>query len=102
MKILYLTVCATAATFAQGPDIEQIMSRVGRSQAKAQDLRQNFTYRQKQLLRMNRGNHKLAREERREYEVTPGVRGIKKELIRFEGKYDYKGKPVAYDRPGYR
>ena len=101
MKILFLTVF-TAAAFAQGPEIEQIMSRVGRNQAKAQDLRQNFTYRQKQLLRMNRGNHKLAREERREYEVTPGVRGVKKELIRFEGKYDYKGKPVAYDRPGYR
>ena len=93
---------AVGVAFAQTPDIEQIMSRVGRNQGQAQDLRKSFTYHQKQLLRMNRGNHKLAREERREYEVTPGVRGVKKELIRFEGKYDYKGKPVAYDRPGYR
>jgi hypothetical protein len=100
MKIPILAVWVAVA-FAQGPDIEQIMSRVGRNQAKAQDLRKNFTYHQKQLLRMNRGNHKLAREERREYDVAPDVRGIKKELTRFEGKYDYKGKTVAYDRPGY-
>ena len=100
MKILILAVWAAAA-FAQGPDIEQIMSRVGRNQATAQDLRKNFTYHQKQLLRMNRGNHRLAREERREYDVTPDVRGIKKELTRFDAQYEYKGKTVAYDRPGY-
>jgi hypothetical protein len=101
MKILAMAIWAAAA-FAQGPDIEQIMSRVGRNQATAQDLRKNFTYHQKQLLRMNRGNHKLAREERREYDVTPAVRGIKKELTRFDAQYEYKGKAVIYDRPGYR
>src|ERR1700730_10374459 len=100
MKILILAVWAAAA-FAQGPDIEQIMSRVGRNQATAQDLRKNFTYHQKQLLRLNRGNHKLAREERREYDDTPDVRGIKKELTRFDAQYEYHGKAVAYDRPGY-
>jgi len=106
MKTLFLAVLTGAAfaqapEFEQMPDIEQIMSRVGRNQAKSQDLRKNFTYHQKQLLRMNYGNHKLARQEKREYDVTPDVRGVKKELTRFEGRYPYKGKEVPYDRPGY-
>lgn len=100
MKILLAALC-TATAFAQPPDIEQIMSRVGRNQAKAQDLRKDFTYRQKQLLRMNFSNHKLARQEKREYDVTPHVRSIKKELTKFEGQYAYRGKTVPYDRPGY-
>ena len=110
MKILFLAVL-TGAAFAQAPenqaphnqapDIEQIMARVGRNQAKALDLRKDFTYHQKQLLRMNYGNRKLAREEKREYDVTPDVRGVKKELTKFEGHYPYKGKAVLYDRPGY-
>jgi hypothetical protein len=110
VKILFLAVL-TGTAFAQPPgiptpdiqppDIEQIMSRVGRNQAKTQDLRKNFTYHQKQLLRMNYSNHKLAREEKREYDVTPDVRGVKKELTKFEGHYPYKGKAVLYDRPGY-
>src|ERR1051326_6654004 len=100
MKILLAAFWSVAA-FAQPPDIEQIMSRVGRNQAKAQDLRKDFTYHQKQFLRMNFSNHKLARQEKREYDVIPGVRNIKKELTSFEGLYAYKGKTVSYDRPGY-
>ena len=50
---------------------------------------------------MNRGNGKVAREEHREYEITPKGHGVAKELLRFEGKYEYKGKYVTYDRPGY-
>ena len=100
MKILFLAVL-TGAALAQPPDIEQIMSRVGRNQAKAQDLRKEFTYHQKQLLRMNYGSHRLAREEQREYDVTPQARGVKKELTKFQGLYPYKGKTVPYDRPGY-
>jgi len=92
----------TGAAFAQPPDIGEIMSRVGRNQAKAQDLRKNFTYHQKQLLRMNYSNHKLAREEKREYDVAPDVRSVKKELTKFEGYYGYHGKTVPYDRPGYK
>jgi hypothetical protein len=100
MNILFLAALAAVA-FAQPPDIEQIMSRVGRNQAKSQDLRKNFTYHQKQLLRMNYSNHKLAREEKREYDVSPEIRRVKKELTKFEGQYGYKGKTVIYDRPGY-
>lgn len=105
MKVLamaaVLSVCAAGYAAAQAPDIREIMTRVGENQAKAQDLRKEFTFRQKQLLRLNRGNGKLAREERREYDVAPAAHGVNKELVRFEGKYEYKGKYIAYDRPGY-
>ena len=77
------------------------MDNVGRNQEQAVALRQEFTFHQKQLLRMNRGNGKVAREENREYDVVPDGHGVKKELLRFEGKYEYKGKYVTYDRPGY-
>src|SRR3954447_21668645 len=90
-----------AAAAAQTPDVQTIMENVGRNQAEAVALRQEFTFRQKQLLKMNRGNGKVAREEHREYDITPKVHGVAKELLRFEGKYDYKGKYVTYDRPGY-
>ena len=42
----------------------------------SQEARKQYTFRQKQLLRMNRGNGKLAREEHREYDVSPGEHGI--------------------------
>ena len=41
---------------------------------------------------MNRGNGKVAREEHREYEVSPGAHGVAKELAHFDGRYEYKGK----------
>ena len=90
-----------AAAAAQTPDVRTIMENVGRNQAQAVALRQEFTFHQKQLLKMNRGNGKVAREEHREYDITPGSHGVAKELLRFEGKYEYKGKYVTYDRPGY-
>ena len=90
-----------AAAAAQTPDVQTIMGNVGRNQAQAVALRQEFTFHQRQLLKMNRGNGKVAREEHREYEITPKGHGVAKELLRFEGKYEYKGKYVTYDRPGY-
>src|SRR5438132_4541243 len=80
-------------------DIAGIMALVGRNQEHASELRKEFTFHQKQLLRMNRGGGKVAREEKREYDVAPGRHNIAKELVHFEGRYDYKGKYVAYDRP---
>jgi hypothetical protein len=90
-----------ACALAQTPNVAAIMSRVAINQAKTQDMRKCFVYKQKQLLRMVRSNGRLAREERREYVVTPKERGFEKELANFEGKYEYKGKFVPYDHPGY-
>jgi hypothetical protein len=101
MKVLAMAAVLSGCVAAQTPDIREIMTRVGENQEKAQDLRKQFTFRQKQLLRMNRGNGKLAREERREYDVAPAAHGVNKELVKFEGRYERKGKYIAYDRPGY-
>ena len=102
MKLLAAVVmAAAAATGQQTPDVDAIMRRVGENQQRASALRREFTFHQKQLLRMNRGNGKVAREEKREYDVTPDDRKVRKDLVHFEGRYEYKGKYVAYDRPGY-
>lgn len=83
-------------------DIAGIMALVGQNQEHASELRKDFTFHQKQLLRMNRGGGKIAREEKREYDVSPRRHNVEKELVHFEGRYEYKGKYVPYDRPGYK
>ena len=102
MKLAVILATLSLAAGAQTPDVNEIMARVGRNQTRAQEARKNFTYHQSQLLRMNRGNGKVAREERREYDVSPAPSGFHKELAHFEGKYDDKGHPVSYDHPGYQ
>ncbi len=98
---LLAIVALTGAAMAQTPDVADIMARVGENQTRASDLRREYTFRQKQLLRLNRGNGKVAREEHREYDVTPGAGHTAKNLVSFDGRYQYKGKYIAYDRPGY-
>jgi hypothetical protein len=101
MKLL-LIAAAAASAWGQTPDIETIMRRVAMNQAKSQDLRTSYIYTQKQTLKMMRGNHKLAREEHREYTVYPKVRGIKRNLVHFDGKYESHNSFVSYDKPGYQ
>ena len=101
MKLLAAFAALATAAAAQTPDVGQIMARVARNQTQSQEARKQYTYQQKQLLRMNRGNGKLAREERREYNVSPTPDGFQKELSHFEGKYESNGRLVPYDRPGY-
>src|SRR5437867_13076047 len=91
MKLL-LTFSLGAAAAGQAPGVDEIMARVAHNQTRSAEARKQYTYHQKQLLRFNRGNGKIAREERREYDVTPAPRGFLKELAHFEGKYEYKGK----------
>ncbi len=100
MKIL-LAVATLGCALAQTPDVGQIMARVGENQSKALAARKDWVYHQKQLLRMVRGIGKLAREERREYVMTPQDTGVHKDLAHFEGKYERHGKYIAYDHPNY-
>lgn len=97
-----LLLTALAAVAAEPADVAEIMARVGANQQRASDARQSYVYRQEQLLRMHRGNGKLAREERLEYTVTPAKQGFEKHLEKFAGRYEFKGQYVAYDRPGYQ
>ena len=94
--------CAAAQVAPEAtPTIDEIMSRVARNQAKTLDARTSYVYHQSQLLRMLRGSHKVAREEHREYVVTPKDRGFVKKLAHFEGKYESHGQLVSFDKPGY-
>ena len=100
MKILLLAAIAACA-FGQAPSVDEIMQRVAANQDSAQDLRKQWIYNQKQVLRMIRGNGKLAREERREYLILPKRKRISRELVKFEGKYENHGKYIPFDQPGY-
>ena len=87
---------------AQHPDSpEIIMARVAQNQDRAQELRRAYIYHQSLLIRFKRGNGKLAREEQREYTVTPSEKGFKKDLVNFTGKYERGGKLFEYNEPGF-
>jgi hypothetical protein len=101
MKWLPVIILFASCTWAQVPDVGDIMSRVGINQARSLEERQNWVYTQKQLLRMVRGNGRIAREEHRQYVVTPKFRGVGKKLVSFDGRYENKGKFHGYDKPGY-
>ncbi len=79
-----------------------IMAKVAINQDRAQEIRSAFVYHQSMLIRFKRGNGKLAREEEREYTVTPTDKGFKKDLTHFVGKYEKSGQLIAYDKPGYQ
>ena len=77
MRMLLIGLATAAAALSQGPETAaSIMSRVAVNQERAERLRSEFVYRQTVLIRMRRGNHKLAREERSEFTVTPEPRGF--------------------------
>jgi hypothetical protein len=103
MAVLGWAVFAALASSASGPsDVAGIMARVAANQASAREARQNYVYRQEQVVRMRRSNGKVAREQRAEYVVAPRKQGVERQLAKFEGKYEYKGKYVSYDREGYQ
>lgn len=88
---------------AQRPEpAEIVMAKVAINQDRAQEIRSAFVYHQSMLIRFKRGNGKLAREEEREYTVTPTDKGFKKDLTHFVGKYEKSGQLIAYDKPGYQ
>ncbi|MGE5646804.1 MAG: hypothetical protein ACM336_13530 [Acidobacteriota bacterium] len=91
-----------ALAFAQEPEsAASIMAKVAENQDRAEKARQGFVYQQTLLVRMRRGNRKLAREERSEFTVAPGPKGHEKKLTHFAGKYESKGKFYDYDHPHY-
>lgn len=90
----------TASACAQ-PTVDEIMAKVAENQARALEARSSFLYHQRILARFHRTNGKLAREERREYEVLPSAKGTGKKLARCEGRYETKGKFVSFTEPGH-
>ena len=102
MKIPALMAVFCTCALAQTPGIQEIMDRVAESQAKSLDARRAYVYDQDELLRMTRPGGKVVREERLSYTVTPSKGGIRKELIKCEGKYESHGTFIRYSEPGYR
>jgi hypothetical protein len=96
-----LTVGFPFAQTRTSEPVESIMARVAENQDHALELRSAYIYNQNVLIRFFRGNGKLAREEYREYTVTPGPKDTSKTLLSFRGKYERGGKYIEYTQPGY-
>lgn len=104
IAIAIITATIASAAFPPQSDaasVDSIMALVARNQEQAQDQRQSYVYSQSFVLRFRRGNGKLAREEMREYVVTPTENGTRKELVRFAGSYERDGRMVSYSEPGF-
>jgi len=101
MKLALYIALAGLPALAQTPDIDDIMSRVAANQAKSVEARKQYVYQQEQLVRVLRANGKLAREEKREYTVTPKARGERKHMTAFEGKYEDHGQLTSYYHSGH-
>ncbi len=95
-SLLLLLLCISA--FSQTAD--EIMAKVAQNQARSEDARSAWVYRQDVLVRLLRSGGKLAREEDREYTVTPSAGGTEREMVHFAGKYVDHGKEVAISKPG--
>jgi hypothetical protein len=106
-NVKMLTVClllaagSALAVAEQKEPVESIMARVAENQDRALELRSAYVYNQDVLIRFFRGNGKLAREEHREYTVTPGPKDTVKTLLNFRGKYEKGGHYIEYAEPGY-
>jgi len=98
MKHLFLI--ALLPVFACAQTADEIMVKVAENQTRAEAARAGFVYRQNVLVRMKRANGKLAREEDREYSVTPEPDGVKREMTHFSGKYGVGGKEFPISDPG--
>src|SRR6266852_1956192 len=90
-----------SSALAQQETAQSIVAKVADNQDRAQQMRSAFIYQQSILLRFKRGNGKLAREEQREYTVTPTAKGFNKNLVHFAGKYESHGAFIDYNKPGY-
>ncbi|MBZ5576828.1 MAG: hypothetical protein LAP40_09745 [Acidobacteriia bacterium] len=97
MKVLLLT-CALFCARAETPGIHEIMLRVAVNQAKTQEARREFVYRQKQVVTMRRAGGQVSREEHREYEVAPADRGSHRKLLALQGRYRKNGDYILFDK----
>lgn len=81
---------------------DEIMARVAENQTRAEAARTSYVYHENLLVRLKRSNGKLAREENRDYTVTPTESGVKREMVHFAGKYGVDGKEFPFTEPVYR
>jgi hypothetical protein len=87
--------------FLTAQTAEEIMARVAENQTRAEAARASFVYHENLLVRLKRSDGKLAREEIRDYTVTPTPTGVQREMVHFAGKYGLRGKEYDFTTPGY-
>jgi hypothetical protein len=97
---VFLAALALLPLVAGAQTAGEIMASVAKNQSRAEAARASYIYQQNVLVRMKRGDGKLAREEDREYIVTPEPGGLKREMTHFAGKYGVNGKEYAVSEPG--
>jgi len=88
-------------TLSPANTAEGIMLRVAINQDRALEMRTAFVYHQNVLVRLQRSNGKLAREENADFVVTPAAKGVSREQVAFHGKYVAHGKEIAFDQSGF-
>jgi hypothetical protein len=98
---LFLLATTLAGAGQTPPAVDQIMARVAENQDRAENLRTAFVYNQRLLIRLKRGNGKVARQETREYVAVPTEKGTHKELVRFTGEYEKDGRMIPYSEVGF-
>lgn len=81
---------------------DQIMDNMAKNLDRDVAARAQYVYHQNLLVRMKRGNGKLAREETRDYTVTPTPTGVKRDLVQFAGKIGQGKQEITYDKPEFR
>ncbi len=96
--ILFLAPMACLAA----DDAAAIMAKVAANMESGDASRRQYLYQQTIRSRMLRTNGQTAREERREYNVIPDEKLTRKELARFEGKYQRGKEMIPYDKPDFR
>jgi hypothetical protein len=79
-----------------------IMERVAANQDRAQERRAQYRFHQNVLVRVQRANGKLAREEIREYRVTPTDKSLKRELLQLNGKVLDGSKIIPFTQTDFR
>ena len=88
--------------FLSAQTAEEIMAQVAKNQDASAAARASYVYHQNLLVRMKRANGKLAREEERNYIVTPTKNGVKRDLIQLKGKIGKGKQIVTYDKADFR
>lgn len=92
---------AALLLLAADPTAVEIMAKLAENQKAASELRRGVVYKQDVLARMHRGKSKLAREHDYTFNVMPKPDSFDREMVRFEGKYERRGKYYTYDDPEF-
>ncbi|WP_031495355.1 hypothetical protein [Bryobacter aggregatus] len=81
------------------PPADEILSKVAENFARGPELRREYVYTETILTRLHRSDGKLAREEQREYSVTPTGTRTEKKLTRHSGRYRKGNQYISYLEP---